>query len=398
MRDVFFSYKRNEPFYTERVRLIYHLLQRSTTLSFFLDELVIPDGRNWKEFLDQSLLHCRSGLVFYTPLSRQSEPVKYEATILAQQNKLLPVCLDDRDPPPPFNELQAVKLDDWDGNGEPAKLSRLIAFIERESHAPRVKQQSVTVSADSLASQTGMQLARLSPSRPMPSLHEGLLSPAEDLPVLVAINPAEIAATGSDVPEWVSQPGLRIPPFYISAAPITVREWNHAAQSGARHLREIPSGAEIADRPVTDVSWEEARNYTAWLNLRTGSLDYDLPTETQWEAAALLCTAKAPTAEDSAFAEKNYPPSVNSLPTCERTGLLPMTGLVWQWLRDGFVDPRPTATAHRPADRTAAKAISYTMKGGCWQSIERNRQIRKRQSMPRATRSPDVGFRVCKRD
>ena len=40
------------------------------------------------------------------------------------------------------------------------------------------------------------------------------------------------------------------------------------------------------DHPVVCVSWQDARDYVAWINKITNRKDYALPTEVQWEYGA----------------------------------------------------------------------------------------------------------------
>lgn len=58
---------------------------------------------------------------------------------------------------------------------------------------------------------------------------------------------------------------------------VTVAEWNICAGEGVCPFRL--NGR--PDAPATEVSWDDARIYLAWLSVRTGR-SHDLPTLAQW--------------------------------------------------------------------------------------------------------------------
>lgn len=58
---------------------------------------------------------------------------------------------------------------------------------------------------------------------------------------------------------------------------VTVAEWNACAGEGVCPFRLDGR----PDAPATEVSWDDARIYLAWLSVRTGR-SHDLPTLAQW--------------------------------------------------------------------------------------------------------------------
>lgn len=73
--------------------------------------------------------------------------------------------------------------------------------------------------------------------------------------------------------------------FAIGRRDVTFAEWDRCvAQSGCK-FNPPDQGWGRGNRPVTNVSWDDAKEFVAWLSKMTGR-SYRLPTEAEWEYAA----------------------------------------------------------------------------------------------------------------
>ena len=73
--------------------------------------------------------------------------------------------------------------------------------------------------------------------------------------------------------------------FAIGRREVTFAEWDQCVAVGACTFSPPDQGWGRGDRPVTDVSWDDAKEFTRWLSKKTGK-SYRLPSEAEWEYAA----------------------------------------------------------------------------------------------------------------
>lgn len=77
---------------------------------------------------------------------------------------------------------------------------------------------------------------------------------------------------------------VEIAPFFIGVHEVTFEEYDRFAKATRRRLPD-DHGWGRGQRPVIDVSWDDAQAYVAWLSEQSGRR-YRLPSEAEWEFAA----------------------------------------------------------------------------------------------------------------
>ncbi len=174
-------------------------------------------------------------------------------------------------------------------------------------------------------------------------------------------------------------------------------------------------------RPVSGVSWFEARAYSRWLNARleptklaNGLSAYEamLPTEDQWERAARAATTTIADTRirpwgnqnDSLEQRANLEDSIGSVCAVglfppSPLGLYDMVGNAWEWM-DNLYNTKPNGFPRLPKDRNLAsfedidKSDLPSLRGGSWIKLRGSAQCSSRIRLPPVFWYNYVGFRV----
>ena len=166
-----------------------------------------------------------------------------------------------------------------------------------------------------------------------------------------------------------------------------------------------PSSFKGTDRPVENVSWEDAVEFCRRLSdlpaEKAEGRVYRLPTEAEWEYACRAGTATDYSFGDDAnklgdFAWFAGNEGRTTHPVGQKRpnpwGLYDMHGNVWEWCSDRYGEYPQGSTA----DPTGLSGgLPRVMRGGCWGFAEPNCRSAFRDSNDPSNRSFIIGFRLA---
>ncbi len=203
-----------------------------------------------------------------------------------------------------------------------------------------------------------------------------------------------------------------IAPFALGKTEVTFAQYDAFVEATAQR-KPSDSGWGRGDRPVINVSWNDALAYTAWLSKETGET-YRLPSEAEWEYAARAgmqtqfwtgrcihtdqanydgrydygdCGAKT-----GVYRRQTVP--VGSF-RANPWGIHDIAGNVWEWVQDRY----HVGYLGAPADSSAwesGKNPERVLRGGSWFDVPRVLRSANRSSGRPENWSYMVGFRVAK--
>ena len=205
-------------------------------------------------------------------------------------------------------------------------------------------------------------------------------------------------------------------PFAAGAYEVTLAEWEACVREGG--CSSVPldrhDGPRDGKRPVTHVTWHEAKAYTDWLSGRTG-MDYRLPSESEWEYVARANTTTpyysgvAITSKQANF-DGRYDWRVGSALTpnvymgrtlevglleANAFGLHDIHGNAGEWTLDCYVSHyRGAPEDGRPRDTESC--VRRVVRGGSWKDKPWDIRSARRHANAPDERSSKTGFRVMR--
>ena len=231
-------------------------------------------------------------------------------------------------------------------------------------------------------------------------------------------------------PDEGPQHQVSLSAFYLGAHEVTAGQYRrfievtgHGVPVNSRdpQFAMWSTQLENPNRPVVNVSWDDAIAFCDWLTQVESLGNYNLPTEAQWEYACRAGTISAYafgnslSTDEAAFwpnapnqvteedwSRHLYP--VGSFPP-NSWGLYDMHGNVWEWCRDWCGSDfygKPAASQRNPensdyADMTPVSGVNFRVsRGGSWGFDPQYCRSATRGGSPPNARSGNAGFRVIR--
>jgi formylglycine-generating enzyme required for sulfatase activity len=193
-------------------------------------------------------------------------------------------------------------------------------------------------------------------------------------------------------------------PYYIAQRETTFDEWDACVKDRGCSYSPNDRGQGRGARPVTNVDWNDARQYAAWLSKKTGK-HYRLPTEAEWGYAARGGASTIyPWGSKMEKGRANCsgcdtPHSTQAVPTGSFPpngyGLFDMAGNAAEWVEDCWNDSYHGAPSDGSA-WTRAQCQERVLRGGSFNNDPRYLRSAARFKYDFDVRYYTNGFRVAR--
>ena len=199
---------------------------------------------------------------------------------------------------------------------------------------------------------------------------------------------------------------VTIAPFEIGEYEVTFSQWDVCVADGGCPHADDRGGWGRGNRPVINVSWDDAQSFISWLNARTGG-GYRLPTESEWEYAVRSGSESKYSWGDEIGSNRANCAGCGSRWGGDRTapvgsfpanawGLHDMYGNVWEWIEDCYNDSYMGALGDGSA-WTRGQCSQRVIRGGSWDTNHAGYlRSSNRYKYTRSRRNYNLGFRLAR--
>jgi formylglycine-generating enzyme required for sulfatase activity len=192
-------------------------------------------------------------------------------------------------------------------------------------------------------------------------------------------------------------------PFAVGKTEVTFAEWDSCfAGSACQKASDNLWGR--GDQPVINVSWDDAKQYVAWLSRITGK-EYRLLSEAEWEYAARAGRQTGFSFGDDEAALGEYAwYKANSGKQTQRVGkkkpntfgLYDMHGNVDEWVEDTWHDNYEPASIDGSPWVKDGDTSRHVVRGGSWMNTAHFLRESERIWLPTDGRYDYLGFRLAR--
>ncbi|MDP2884255.1 MAG: formylglycine-generating enzyme family protein [Ignavibacteria bacterium] len=185
-------------------------------------------------------------------------------------------------------------------------------------------------------------------------------------------------------------------PFYIGKHEVTQKQWRDLMGTN-------PSKYQGDNRPVENVSWDDAQEFIRKLNEKEGATNYRLPTEAEWECAARggsrsegFKYAGSSNVADVAVCRENSGGETKPVGSkrANELGIYDMSGNVWEWCSDWH---GPYSGSAEADPKGSSSGSSRVLRGGSFSDDGYYCRVAYRSYGNPTIRYLNFGFR-CVRD
>jgi len=233
-------------------------------------------------------------------------------------------------------------------------------------------------------------------------LDDGSLGPKMVLIPAGNFKMGDIQGAGDDDEKPVHEVTIK-EPFAIGRYEVTFAEYDKFAEAKDGIENPDDEGWGRGNRPVINVSWNDAVEYAKWLSEQTGE-KYGLPSEAEWEYAAHAGTETKywwgneigenwANCDGSCGDTFEYTSPVGSF-GANSFGLFDTSGNVWEWVADGWHGDYTNAPNDGRVWAEGADESVRVLRGGSWSSLsDYFRTAFRFRNFP-VVRYNNLGFRV----
>ena len=225
----------------------------------------------------------------------------------------------------------------------------------------------------------------------------------DDCPLMVAVPAGEFRMGDGRYRRGSPVRSVSIERFAVGVHEVTFSQWDACHRAGGCETNPGDNGWGRGNRPVIDVSWDDAIQYVSWLSSKTGE-KYRLLSESEWEYAARAKT-KSPFYTGSSISTDQANHRNSRGRTVEvgtlrndgnRFGLYDVHGNVWEWVEDcwhGNYSGAPQDGSAWTHDGDCGKRM---FRGGSWENSSEHVSSAYRWGADRRERAASLGFRVAR--
>jgi formylglycine-generating enzyme required for sulfatase activity len=287
----------------------------------------------------------------------------------------------------------------WGGIGASALLGAVVWAMQSKPTETPLVQPSTTVSSTAAIETT-----------PTPEKVAEPDKPTIPLPEMITIQGGsfEMGCSNSKDCSDDEKPvrTVQVAAFEMSKTEVTFAQWDACvADGGCGGYKPDDEQWGRGNRPVINVSWNDAQNYVQWLSQKTGQ-KYRLPTEVEWEYAARAGTTTSyfwgneignnqANCDGCGSEWDNKQTAPVERFAANAWGLHDMHGNVWEWVQDCYHETYIKA----PKDGRAweEKSCVYRVwRGGSWINVPRYLRSAARNWINPAGRINSIGFRISR--